>query len=114
MTGSGHCKNLSIRSFAGHAVALGHFATSSAQSFLAMNLTDYMIDRSKLGRQLATWYALIADAYQCLSPSPGRRLRWRSPEPAFSDSEVVTAVLIIETLFHAHTDLGVAGEVGWL
>jgi hypothetical protein len=48
------------------------------------------------------------DGYQRLIAQHGRRLRARGPEPTFSDSEVITVSLIIETFFQGHEEVGYA------
>lgn len=53
------------------------------------------------------WYVLVDDAYQALEQHYGA---WRrsGPDPSFSDSEVITVALIIDTWFHGHEALGLA------
>lgn len=70
-------------------------------------LTDYITEQ-KWEDIFTTWYLMIDDAYQHLIHCLGRRLRRRGGEPRFSDSEVITVGLIIETFFHGHEDLGLA------
>jgi len=70
-------------------------------------LTDY-ITKSKWEDIFTIWFVLIDDAYQHTINCLGRRLRRRGPEADFSDSEVITVGLIIETFFHGHEDLGLA------
>jgi len=70
-------------------------------------LTDYITEQ-KWEDIFTIWYVLIDDAYQHLVRELGQRLRERGPEPTFSDSEVITVGLIIETFFHGHEDLGLA------
>lgn len=53
------------------------------------------------------WFVLIDDAYQVLESHFGRWRR-RGPKPTFSDSEVITVALIIDTFFHGHEALGLA------
>ena len=60
--------------------------------------TDYITEQ-KWEDIFTIWYVLIDDAYQQLVRDLGQRLRERGPEPAFSDSEVITVGLIIETFF---------------
>ena len=55
---------------------------------------------------ITTWYVHINDAYNRLISKRGKRLRSRGPEPAFSDSEVITVSLIIETFFQGHEEVG--------
>jgi len=70
-------------------------------------LTNYITERSWTGT-ITTWYVLVDDAYQRLIVRRGRPLRSRGPEPRFSDSEVVTVSLIIETFFQGHEEVGYA------
>ena len=70
-------------------------------------LTDYITEQ-KWEDIFTVWYVLIDDAYQHLLTCRGKRLRERGPEPTFSDSEVITVGLVIETFFHGHEDLGLA------
>ena len=70
-------------------------------------LTDYITEK-KWEDIFIIWYVLVDDAYQQLITSLGGRLRQRGPQPSFSDSEVITVALIIETFFHGHEDLGLA------
>lgn len=53
------------------------------------------------------WYVLVDDAYSTLERHYGK-WRQRGPEPTFSDSEVITVALIIDTFFHGHEALGLA------
>lgn len=55
---------------------------------------------------ITTWYVHINDAYNRLISKRGKRLRARGPEPDFSDSEVITVSLIIETFFQGHEEVG--------
>lgn len=50
----------------------------------------------------------VDDAYVRLVVRRGYPLRTRGPEPTFSDSEVITVSLIIETFFHGHEEVGYA------
>jgi hypothetical protein len=70
-------------------------------------LTDYITERSWLDT-ITTWYVLVDDAYQRLIARHGRALRPSGPTPAFSDSEVITVSLIIETFFQGHEEVGYA------
>ena len=70
-------------------------------------LTDYITDHPWV-EVFTVWYVLIDDAYQAILADYGRRLRPRGPEPRFSDSEVITLALIIDTYFHGHEALGLA------
>lgn len=53
------------------------------------------------------WYTLIDDAYVALEQHYGK---WRrsGPAPVFSDSEVITVALIIDTWFAGHEALGLS------
>ncbi len=53
------------------------------------------------------WYTLVDDAYQTLEQHYGA---WRrsGPQPTFSDSEVITVGLIIDTWFAGHEALGLS------
>jgi len=53
------------------------------------------------------WFVLVDDAYQALERHYGK-WRQRGPDPTFSDSEVITVALIIDTWFHGHEALGLA------
>lgn len=53
------------------------------------------------------WYTLVDDVYQSLEKQYGA---WRrtGPKPVFSDSEVITVSLIIDTWFAGHEALGLS------
>ena len=53
------------------------------------------------------WYTLVDDAYGALEQHYGK---WRrsGPQPTFSDSEVITVSLIIDTWFAGHEALGLS------
>jgi hypothetical protein len=53
------------------------------------------------------WFVLVDDAYCTLEARLGRWRR-RGPQPRFSDSEVITLALIIETFFHGNEELGLS------
>lgn len=72
-----------------------------------IGLTDY-ITECCWEDTFTIWYVLIDDAYQHLITCLGRRLRQRGPEPTFSDSEVITVAMIIETFFGGDEELGLA------
>ena len=57
---------------------------------------------------ITIWYVLVDDAYQQLVAKRGRPLRSRGPAPKFSDSEVITISLIIESYFQGHEEVGYA------
>jgi len=71
-----------------------------------IGLTDYITERPWTDI-FTVWYVLIDDMYQHLIEQVGC-LRQRGSQPTFTDSEVITAALIIETFFHGHEDLGLA------
>ncbi|MFW6097577.1 MAG: hypothetical protein ACOC9Z_05855 [Chloroflexota bacterium] len=66
-------------------------------------LTDYISEHVWMDIFLI-WYVLVDDAYQDLAHMQGP-VRRRGPMPLFSDSEVITVSLIIETFFHGHEEL---------
>ena len=66
--------------------------------------TNYITEASWTDT-ITTWYVLN-DAYNRLITKRGKRLRTRGPEPEFSDSEVITVSLIIETFFQGHEEVG--------
>lgn len=53
------------------------------------------------------WYCLVDDAYQSLEGQHGA-WRQRGPEPVFTDSEVITVALVIDTFFGGHEALGLS------
>lgn len=57
---------------------------------------------------VTTWFVLVDDAYQRLVAKRGRPLRASGPAPSFTDSEVITVALIVETFFHGNEELGYA------
>jgi hypothetical protein len=68
--------------------------------------TDFITDANPEDVWLI-WYVLVDDAYQALEAHHGA-WRQRGPKPRFSDSEVITVALIIDTWFHGHEALGLA------
>jgi hypothetical protein len=68
-------------------------------------LTNYITDQP-WEDTITTWYVLVDDAYQHLLARRGRPLRASGPAPAFTDSEVITVALIIETFFQGHEEVG--------
>ncbi len=70
-------------------------------------LTDY-ITQQPWADTVTTWFVLVDDAYQRLIAKRGRALRATGPEPTFSDSEVITVGLILETFFQGHEEVGYA------
>jgi len=67
--------------------------------------TNYITEQTWIDT-ITTWYVHINDAYNRLISKRGKRLRTRGPEPDFSDSEVITVSLIIETFFQGHEEVG--------
>jgi hypothetical protein len=70
-------------------------------------MTDY-ITESPWANTITIWYVLVDDAYHRLIVRRGKPLRSSGPEPKFSDSEVITVSLIIETFFQGHEEVGYA------
>jgi hypothetical protein len=56
---------------------------------------------------MLVWYVLIDDAYQTLQAHAGP-WRQRGPAPTFTDSEVITVALTIDTFFAGREELGLA------
>jgi hypothetical protein len=69
-------------------------------------LTDF-ITEARWADILLIWLVTVDDAYQRLERGHGR---WRrsGPAPRFTDSEVITVSLFIDTFFHGHEDLGLS------
>ena len=57
---------------------------------------------------ITAWFVLVDDALQGIIAKRGRPFRASGPAPVFSDSEVITVSLIIETFFHGNEELGYA------
>jgi len=70
-------------------------------------LTDYITQWPWVDI-VTTWFVLVDDAYQHIVTRRGYPFRVTGPEPIFSDSEVITVSLIIETFFQGHEELGYA------
>jgi hypothetical protein len=70
-------------------------------------LTNYITEHS-WEDTITTWYVRVDDAYTDYVQRRGRRLRYSGPPPRFSDSEVITVGLIIETYFQGHEEIGYA------
>jgi hypothetical protein len=70
-------------------------------------LTNYITDQP-WDDTITRWYVLVDDAYQRILARRGRPLRTSGPPPTFSDSEVITVALIIETFFQGHEEVGYA------
>ena len=70
-------------------------------------LTNYITDRP-WEDTITRWYVLVDDTYQRILARRGRPLRASGPAPCFTDSEVITVALIIETFFQGHEEVGYA------
>ena len=70
-------------------------------------LTNYITERPWLDI-VTTWFVLIDEAYQRFIAKRGKPLRASGTEPRFTDSEVITVALIIETFFQGHEEVGYA------
>lgn len=70
-------------------------------------LTNYITERPWLDL-MTTWYVLVDDAYRRFIAKRGKRLRASGTEPYFTDSEVITVSLIVETFFQGHEEVGYA------
>lgn len=70
-------------------------------------LTNYITEQLWTDT-ITIWYVMVDDAYGRLMTRRGRPLRRRGPAPKFSDSEVITVSLIIETFFQGHEEVGYA------
>jgi hypothetical protein len=71
-----------------------------------LGLTDYITTYSWEDIVLV-WYVLIADAYHALQTRHGAWRR-RGPAPTFTDPEVITVALFIDTFFGGNEELGLA------
>jgi hypothetical protein len=69
-------------------------------------LTDYITDVAWVDT-LTFWYVVIADAYRQLERRYGA-WRQRGPAPLFTDPEVITVSLFMDTFFAGHEALGLA------
>lgn len=70
-------------------------------------LTNYITDQPWEGT-ITTWYVLVDDAYGRILARRGHPLRASGPPPTFTDSEVITVALIIETFFQGQEEVGYA------
>jgi hypothetical protein len=70
-------------------------------------LTNYITERPWIDI-VTTWFVLVDDAYRRFIAKLGRRLRTSGTEPSFTDSEVITVSLILETFFQGHEAVGYA------
>lgn len=71
-----------------------------------IGLTDF-ITHVRWEESFTLWFVLVDDAYQALEGVWGRWRR-RGPRPQFSDSEVITVGLIIDTWFDGDEATGLA------
>src|SRR5436190_16710293 len=74
-------------------------------------LTDF-ITEERWSDIATVWYVLIDDAYRVLENHFGA-WRKRGPKPVFSDSEVITVSLLIDTYFSGNEELGLAMIRQW-
>lgn len=70
-------------------------------------LTNYITEQP-WEDTVTIWYVLVDEAYHRLIAKRGGPLRTSGPEPDFSDSEVITVSLIIETFFQGNEEVGYA------
>jgi hypothetical protein len=89
---------------AGHRAILG--AAKPTKENTMTGRTDF-ITEAKWADILLVWLVTVDDAYQRLERQHGC---WRhsGPAPRFTDSEVITVSLFIDTVFHGHEDLGLS------
>lgn len=69
-------------------------------------LTNYITEQDWT-ETVTAWYVMVDDGYQAWVKQHGVR-RQRGPAPRFTDSEVITVSLIIETYFQGHEEVGYA------
>lgn len=72
-----------------------------------LGLTNYITEWNWTDIMTA-WYVRVDDAYQRLVAKRGAPFRQRGPAPTFTDSEVITVSLILETFFQGHEEVGYA------
>lgn len=70
-------------------------------------LTDYITQQPWLDT-ITAWYVLVDDAYRAVVQRQPHLVRRSGPPPRFTDSEVITVGLIMETFFHGREELGYA------
>ncbi len=70
-------------------------------------LTNYITEQ-RWNDIVLTWYVRVDEADHRVLARRGHPLRTRGPEPDFTDSEVITVSLIIETFFQGHEEVGSA------
>ena len=68
--------------------------------------TDFITD-APWSDIILVWYCLVDDAYKQLERHFGP-WRQRGPAPVFTDSEVITVALVIDTFFGGHEALGLS------
>jgi hypothetical protein len=68
--------------------------------------TDFITD-AQWADIILIWYCLVDDAYTELEAAYGG-WRQRGPAPVFTDSEVITVALVIDTFFGGHEALGLS------
>lgn len=68
--------------------------------------TDFITEAAWTDIMLV-WYCLVDDAYKGLEQKYGA-WRQRGPAPVFTDSEVITVALVIDTFFGGHEALGLS------
>jgi hypothetical protein len=68
--------------------------------------TDF-ITQARWSDIILVWYCLVDDAYKQLEGYFGP-WRQRGPAPVFTDSEVITVALVIDTFFGGHEALGLS------
>jgi hypothetical protein len=57
---------------------------------------------------ITAWYVWVEDAYRAVIQSQPALTRRSGPAPKFTDSEVITVGLMIETFFHGQEEIGYA------
>jgi len=70
-------------------------------------LTNYITQRPWLDT-ITAWYVWVEDAYRVVVQNQPALTRRSGPPPKFTDSEVITVGLIIETFFHGQEEVGYA------
>ncbi len=71
-----------------------------------IGLTDF-ITKEHWSDIATIWYVLVDDGYRSLEKHFGK-WRKRGPQPDFSDSEVITVSLLIDTFFDGHEEKGLS------
>jgi hypothetical protein len=70
------------------------------------SLTDF-ITKEDWADIATIWFVLVDDAYLRLEKQFGK-WRKRGPQPQFTDSEVITVSLLIDTFFDGHEEKGLS------